>query len=436
MKPFDLKVLNYFLKVSFVLTLLTGCGKENTDRIPEINVYSPAINQVFNVSDTILVSGKVWDDKMLASIKVVLTDQSFQPVHKAFYLYPASNNFILDLHYPLDNLNLKGGKHFLQVRADDGFNFRNFYQEIYLVELPLYLKQVVVLTKPQGSVIHIHRINPDDEMEQIASVTGYFAASEISSEDRQLYIAGKNTLNLLAFDLTEKTIVWQKSTIQPFPMHSDNSLYFDEILLVSFNYDHIQGYNEGGSVVFNSSTQPTDAPARIFRTGNFVLADFQKKNTVPSFIKTMYFTTGAEKQRIQTSFKVVDFHTHTNNTLVITANNANNGLILSYKIDQNLLYTEKTLPQKINCSAAIDENHYLIGTDASLLQYHRGQNQLMELLAGQGAERLVYEHQTERVFIAKGNQVLVYQYPQMQYQKTFPFSDTILNLHLQYARKE
>jgi hypothetical protein len=219
MKPFDSKVLKNFLKVSFVLTLLTGCVKENTDRIPEINIYSPAINQVFNVSDTILVSGKVWDDKMLASIKVVLTDQSFQPVHKAFYLYPASNNFILDLHYPLDNLNLKGGKHFLQVRAEDGFNFRNFYQEIYLVELPLYLKQVIVLTKPQSSVIHIHRINPDDEIEQIASVTGDYAASEISSEDRQLYIAGKNTLNLLAFDLTEKTIVWQISTIQPFPMH-------------------------------------------------------------------------------------------------------------------------------------------------------------------------------------------------------------------------
>lgn len=436
MKPFKSKVLKNFVRASVVLVLLTGCVKEYPDRVPEINIYAPAKNQVFNVSDTIVVSGKVWADKMLVSIKVVLTDQNFQPVHKAFYLYPTANNFILDLFYPLDNLNLSGGKHYLQIRAEDGFNYRNFYQEVYLVELPWILKQVIVLTKPQSSVIHIQRVNSEDEVEQIASITGDYAASEISSETRQLYIAGKNTLNLVAYDLTEQTVAWQKPTVQPFPMHLDNSLYFDKILFVGFNYDHILGYNAQGSVVFNSSTEETDAPARIFRTGNFVIADFQKKNIEPSFIKTMYYTTGAEKQRVQTAFKVVEFHHKANNTLVITANNENHGLILSYKMDQNLLYTEKTLPQKINCSVAIDENHYLIGTDESIFHYNPNQNQMFALLVGQGAERLVYEHQTERLFIAKGNQVLVYLYPKMQYQKTFPFSDTILNLHLQYARKE
>ena len=436
MKLYDSIVLKNVLRVSFVLILLTGCVKEYPDRVPEINIYSPVKNQVFNVSDTILVSGKVWADKMLVSIKVVLTDQNFQPVHKAFYLYPTSNNFILDLFYPLDNLNLGGGKHYLQIRAEDGINYRNFYQEVYLVELPWYLKQVIVLTKPQSSVINIQGINSGDEIEQIASITGDYAASEISSENRQLYIAGKNTLNLLAFDLTEQTVAWQKPTVQPFPMHFDNSLYFDNILFVSFNYDHILGYHADGSVIFNSSTEETDAPARIFRTGNFVLADFQKKNIEPPFIKTMYYSTGVEKQRIQTFFKVVEFHPLASNNLVITANNENYGLILTYKIDQNLLFTEKTLPKKISCSVAIDENSFLIGTDESVFHYNPNQNQLSELLVDQGAERLVFEHQTERVFIAKGNQVLVYLYPQMQYQKTFPFSDTILNLHLQYARKD
>jgi hypothetical protein len=189
-------------------------------------------------------------------------------------------------------------------------------------------------------------------------------------------------------------------------------------------------------VIFNSSTEESDAPARIFRTGNFILVDFQKKNIEPPFIKTMFYSTGVEKQRIQTSFKVVEFHPLVSNNLVITANNEKYGLILTYKIDQNLLFTEKTLPQKISCSVAIDENSFLIGTDESVFHYNPNQNQLSELLVDQGAERLVFEHQTERVFIAKGNQVLVYLYPQMQYQKTFPFSDTILNLHLQYARKD
>jgi hypothetical protein len=419
-----------------ILLIIASCGKEKTDLLPEITLYSPVNKQVFNVLDTIRVSGILRDDKNLTTVKVVLTGAEFNPVHKAFYFYPGSAEFILEFGYPLDNVNLAGGKHYLHVRAEDGINFRNFYQEISLVEIPQALKQVVVLTAQQGSSIQLTGIDPDDQMSALVTIEGDYVGSDIGSGNSQLYIAGKNHLNLLAFDLNNLNIAWKLPTALPFPMHRAGCLYFDEYLFASFNYDYIFGYNASGAVIFNSSVNESDAPTRVGRSGNYVLADIQKKNSEPSYIKTMFLITGKEKQRIYTSFDVIEFHPATSDIVIITANNGDNGLILKYDIEQNLLFTEHTLTGRINCSLKTDETNYLIGSDDAILNYNSGLNQYSVLNTNEGTLKLAYDILNGFVYGVWDNKIHVYQYPQMQYQKTFPFSDTILNLHLQYAKKE
>jgi hypothetical protein len=424
------------LQIAIIPIILTSCHKEGTDPAPEIVLHSPAKHQVFNVLDTIWVSGQLHDDKKLTAIKVVLTDPGFNPVHKAFYFYPSGNQFSLDFSYPLDNINLKGGKHYLQIRAEDGVNFRNFYQEISLTEVPQELHRIIVLTSPQNGTIRVTAIDNSDQIDQLAIIQGDYAGSEISSAHRQLYIAGKTHLNLLAFDLSNHNIAWQLSAYPPFPLHRGNCLYFDQTLFATFFHQYILGYNTSGNIVFNASVEDADSPSRIGRSGNYVIADIQKQNSELPYIMTLFHQTGAEKQRVQTNFQVVEFHFVSSNTVVITANNHDNGLILTYQIEQNLLFTEHSISCQINCSVKTDENNFLIGTDDAILHYSYDLNQNIVLNPNEGAKRIVYDLPGSRIYSVWENSILVYQYPQMQYQKTFPFSDTILNLHLQYAWKE
>ncbi|MFU8844047.1 MAG: hypothetical protein ACNA7V_09600 [Bacteroidales bacterium] len=424
------------IPITVILIILTACKKESADLAPEITLHSPTKHQIFNVLDTIWVSGELNDDKRLTAIKVVLTDPGFNPVHKAFYFYPSGHQFSIDFGYPLDNINLKGGKHYLQIRADDGVNFRNFYQEILLTEVPQELHRIIVLTSPQTGTIQVTAIDNSDQIDLLANIQGDYAGSEISSAHRQLYIAGKTHLNLLAFDLSNLNIAWQLTAYPPFPLHRENCLYFDQSLFVSFYHQFLLGYNASGSVVFNASVEETDSPARIVRSGNYLITDIQKQNSELPHIMTLFHQTGAEKQRVQTNFQVVEFHSTNSNTVVITANNHDNGLILTYDVEQNLLYTEHLISDQINCSVKTDENNILIGTDEAILHYIYDLNQFIVLNTNEGSKRMAYDILNSRIFSVWENSIIVYQYPQMQYQKTFPFSDTILNLHLQYAWKE
>ncbi len=96
-------------------------------------------------------------------------------------------------------------------------------------------------------------------------------------------------------------------------MHNDNCLYFDEELYMSYQTNYVYGYRHNGSQLFNATMENDKSPSRLAKFNEFLLVDLQSKTGGITYLATYYLVTGAEKQRLTTNYKVVDFFEIDNN---------------------------------------------------------------------------------------------------------------------------
>ncbi|MCB2220392.1 MAG: hypothetical protein KQI35_08360 [Bacteroidetes bacterium] len=426
---------SFIVVILLAIIGLSGCKKEENNQIPTIIIQSPFPNQVFSTLDSIAVEAVIEDDKNITSVKVVLTDEKFIPVQQPVYFFPEAPQYDLILNYTIDQNIMEGGSYYLQVRAEDGKNFKNAYQPVNIVAAPRELERVLVLTEPVSGKIELFEIDISGIAEPISLFDGDFAAAAIDHAGRQLFIAGKNQLNLLAFNLADKIIEWELEQVPSLPMHSDNCLYFDDFLYATYYSDYVYGYNNNGSIVFNATTDESEAPGRIWCKDNHLLIDFQRKNGGQPYIKTLFALTGLEKQRTWTSFKVIDFFDYEDDDVIITANSGLNGCIYNYQINSNALTLLKEITAPILCSAQVDKNQLMVATPEGIFLYLIEAGIWTGIYNQENIKRISFDDINKNVYIIAGNSIQVLSWPQMVNQKTLPFSDTILDLHLQFTKK-
>ena len=128
------------------LILLVGCKKEKDTHIPVITYYSPQHNQAFNVLDTVLVEALITDQKMITSVKVNLTNEEFITVSEARSFSPNTNSYELKTKLAIDDEALESGTYYVLIRADNGDNFKNKYQQILIQGTEQEFVQLLAVT--------------------------------------------------------------------------------------------------------------------------------------------------------------------------------------------------------------------------------------------------------------------------------------------------
>jgi len=416
------------------ISLLLSCQKEKVDSIPEITIYSPVENQVFDVWDTIQIDADISDKINLISVKVGLVNQELISVQPAVYLYPQSPSFKLRIDYPISETNLVSGEYYLLIKANNEFNYRNNYQKIFINELPRQLDKIIVLTEKNLNLIGVFSVTETDPATILFDIEGDFAASESDSKNKRLYVAGLNQFNLLTYDFETFELVWQKDVFPPLPLHVSDCLYFDEELYASFASYYIYGYRYDGSLVFNTSVEEGILPSRLFKFNEFVLADLQSKTGGNNFLSTYYQVTGAEKQRLIIHFKVVEFFSADDDNLLICANENNNGLLKMYDPYGNILTDLLNVPGTIICCVKLSETDFLIGSNNGNFLLSLNPASLNPVLPEIVPYRFRFDPLNQKIYSSEPNLINVISYPAMTVQNTFTLTDSILNFHLIYNK--
>ncbi|MCD4664268.1 MAG: hypothetical protein K8R68_03285, partial [Bacteroidales bacterium] len=181
---------------SFIILINLSCKKEEDLQHPVITIDQPAENLHFSVMDTIPVSAGITDDNNIVSIKVVLVNEKFTPVLDAYYYYPETKSYNLNIYYPIDDYYMKRGSYYIQIRAEDGTNFKNKFRKVYINEVPVNFELVVVITQKDENLLKVSGINDSLEIEPLFEINGDFASSEISSRHQHLYVAGRDKINI------------------------------------------------------------------------------------------------------------------------------------------------------------------------------------------------------------------------------------------------
>lgn len=426
------RVLLFTLFVSLFLQL--SCKKDTDTQHPVITYNSPYELQDFEVLDIIPVIADISDEHIIEYVKVDLVDSEFSPVLPAVYFYPKTTNYHLDIDYPIDDAYLKSGEYYIHIKAEDGTNFKNQYQLIWINGIPRQFDKLVVLTQPDFNTIEISEIDKSDNFNFLFDIDGDYSGSEINSRYQQLYIAGKEFINLNTYDLNTLELDWFKESFPPVPMHNDDCLYFDEDLYVTFNTNYIYGFRHNGAQSYNSTVENDKSPSRLATFNEFLLVDLQSKTGGITYLSTFYLVTGAEKQRITTNYKVVEFFKIDDNNVLIAGNSSGEGVLIKYDPYANIATTLLPVPGKIACIEKLPYNKFIIGTDNSILFYDHEQNSLTSILPGKVAYRIQFDETENNIYTVAPKLIEKIKYPQMLSQKLYPLPDSIFNIHLLYNK--
>lgn len=428
------KAERYLVLFFSPLLFLLSCEQEPENLYPVIDITSPVLNQHFIIPDTIHIEANITHDEGLTKIKVGLVNDQFISVLTSYYLSPEGRNYHLSMDFPITGSDLETGDYYLLIRAEDETEFKNEYIKIHIAAIPLEFEKLVVLTNSSSSLVKVSSVKLDGQFNSILDVYTDYSSSEIDSKSRMLFIAGINLFDITSINLDESEIKWQRNAFPPLPMHAPFCTCFNEYFYISYATSFIYGFRSDGSMVFNTTIEENKLPSRILKYNEYLLADLQSKTGGFNYLATYYLSTGAERQRMQNSYSVVDYHDAGEKNVLIMANGNEGGRILRYDPDENVETLLLELPEEINFSLKITDNEYLIGTSAKNYLFDLNLLSLNEVLDGMTFTLMRFESLSDKIFAAGDNQLYIISYPEMQIQNTIMFSDSILNLHLFYNR--
>lgn len=424
-----------FVSILLFFLLYTSCKKTPDGSIPNIEVNSPSENEWFALPDSIYVNCRISDSRNITSVKVQLVNEAFIPVLPAYLFYPESTTAFIELYYKLDALIVKTGIYYLQVSAENDSEFRNKYQRISITGLSPEFKQFLIITAPSDNMLQVSGLKLSGDSFPIFQVEGAYSDADISNQHQLLFLAGKNHLNVGAYDIASGEERWRIPDIPYNPMHNNNCLYFseNEKLYTSFNYQNIYGFDFTGKITFDASIDDIDAPGTIFKHRDFIMVDFQKKNTSLPFIRTYFELTGAEKQCKLGQLKVVDFFSYSNDSVVVVGNEEGSGRIYFYNVENNSESNILYFDSPIFCVTAINTQLLIVGLENSIFEINLKSSTAVKLQEGINYSVIRFEELSDQLIFVSGNQVLIYSYPEMENQKTILFSDSILDVLLNYS---
>lgn len=416
------------------LFLISSCKKVADTQLPVISYISPYELEEFNVLDNIPIKADITDDNIIESLKVGLVDSDLISVAPSIYIYPNSSSYKLDIQYSINGQYLETGEYYIHIRAEDGTNFKNQYQLIKINGIPLEFEKVIVVSKGNFNEINISEIDKADNMKYLFDFAGDYSGSEINSRYQQLYITGRSSINLNSYDLFTQELDWMKETFPPLPMHSNGCLYFQDELYISFNTNYIYGYRHNGSQVFNATVENDKTPSRLAKFNDLLLVDLQSKTGGITYIASYYLATGAQKQRLATNYKVVDFFEIDNNNVLIAGNSLEEGILNLYDPYQNTETSLLPVPGKIVCIEKLTSNNFILSTDNAMLIYDYDHSLLTSIFPGKVAYRIRYDKIENNIYTVSPNLIEKIKYPQMLFQNSFPIQDSIFNIHLLYSK--
>ena len=433
MKDFIKYAQKPFALVLTTTLLLVGCKDEKVTSIPTITYYSPQYMQEFIVADTVDVHALITDDVPVTMVRVNITNEDFMPVSQSMTFSPNATSWELTTRIPIEDESLETGSYYILVRAENGTAFKNQYQEIIIRGLDREFKQLLVVTEGGFNEFKIWGSADLEDIQPLISINGDFMSSAISHADQLLFIAGHTNPNIHAYNLDNNDLEWSIAVPPGTPVHNEGCLHFDELLYATYHYNYIHGYSPSGQVSFNVFTEELDAPERIYRHGEFVLVEMQKKNANNPYIATYFNLTGNLKQKRFIAFDVIDFQSMDENRIVILANKDGHGVISTYDVGADILTDMGETADRLNGSAILGNGVVVIAGEENIHALIPGTGQLFILL-NQGAETIRYESISDLLYLATSSKIEVYSYPEMVNQKTLLFSDTILDIQIQYSK--
>ncbi len=417
-----------------MLLFFSSCEKNKDKPLPQIMLTSPQELDAFFVGDSIAVIAQITHTMEIVSVKISLMNGEGIPVLVPKYIYPGSSSYALDYEYPITK-NLQSGNYSLLISAGDGSNTAKVYTKLMITGVGRFFEKTIAICQPNNLSTYLYGIDADAEYENILNLAHGYTDSDISSDQRQLYILKPSPDILYAYDLD--SISEQDFSViasPPYPeYHSVSYFQFPSLAYVPNANGEIRGFNNQGTSIFVTPVNTDTIPLQCYRHDNMVLAYCVRRGGPQRFIRQYYEGTGVYRAGLKINFNVVDIFSLDPDQTIVFGNDDTTALAYVYDITGNVFYNEIPMPDGLVSQVVeVSTGRYLIGHENGIYLYDYKDASTSFWLAGVNVDVLVYDDLRQYVYYAVENEVFVHRFSDAALLQQVLLPYEVANLLIQY----
>lgn len=420
--------------VLFLLIIIIGCNRDE-EVFPSIEVMQPNEHESFLYGDTIEVRVRVFSDEAIDWVKITLIDQQFIPSCPSQTIYPGETDNFLTLDYIISNRYIENGQYFLLIEASDKSGSTKKYVSINVSGLPLKSMGLVAVIRNGTNQQAILSIDSIQTVTQTGIHQGDYSSSAVNSNQSLIYINGKSTGALGAYNLNDGTVIWSVPTIQNPPFsYFEKMIYQDNMVVVGYTEGMIQGYTAGGSPRYQFIT-PQFIPKQMLRHFGMLIVEQLYYTGSGSVISVYYENSGTQKSWMNIGFDVIALFGEDEDEVVIFGNSGSNGISAILDIYNDQCYQIASFgPGNISSAIQIDLHNYILSTSNGIVRYNslNGQNEFFE--SGVTPGQLCYDEVDDILYVAHDKIIEIYNQSTSQFLGNITLADTIRDIHILYNK--
>jgi len=362
-------LLLFSLSVSVAL-LPSGCKNEEDVSVPYIVVTQPFNGQVFNVFDTITVSGIISDVSGITSVNFSLDNALFNPAMIGFSREVNSlQEYSFTIKYPLNDVKLDNGIYYLKVAATNKNGVKREYVELYIKQAERKEKGLIVVMETQTGT-SVDFFNTLFERTTMFKLQGKPVFSETDSYNQHLYLATSSPDGLFCYSFTDSAIIWH---IYPgVPYSRITALHAADLVYYSTNKGDISGLNTLGVNKFSTIAKPDSIPENLLAFNEFIISE-NRTPTGDILLLYHYRSTGSFLRKAFPGNDIVHFFQYNDEKVLMFCNGNQGGGIICWYYPFNdgmeILYNSGLMFTSIR---QISAEQYLIIGNNKLYFYNAG----------------------------------------------------------------
>jgi hypothetical protein len=396
------------LALALLVHVLSGCRKDEDTTGPSVTILAPGAGAQLQIPGEVTVRAAVSDDRQVTTVRFTLLDPQGIPVVGSASVAVDAASAEVERTLLLGDEALRSGTYTIMVTANDGTNESRAFRAIAVIEAPLRLRALFVVSTV-GAQTSVMRIDSTGAEAPFAMLDQDVRHAVLSTRSRALVIAGDVSGPITALDADQGTVRWQ--------MPNTNALggtFFtgldridDDRLLIGRSDGELRAVAAfSGTGYFTALALDGRYPRRHAVLGGRLLSEqpLVAGNGRRLVLYTAY--TGELLAERPLDLVLAGFATLDDDRVLLFGERAGDGVVQELNVELGGGWEPQALiGQPIRAVASAPGQVHALATPTGLLRYTYASNTVETLIAGQAVDAVVRDAVSGALYIATAGQV-------------------------------
>lgn len=396
-----------------LLMLVLGCKKE--DEIPpSITIVNPFAMSQFQIPFQVNVTGNAQDENSIEWIKIVVLNDALAPSSQEILIDANENSVEFNEWLSVDNIHLNSGAYFVKVSASDGENIHSSYVEINVLEYPLVLEDIYLLSSNNNQT-NLFKID-SNSLEFVNQFDGQLQVANAISKHQYLFIGTDQLGNAFDPNLNQNIWNWSFTTFLSTYFNDSEMSESGDVLHLCCSDGVVRSFTENGTIsntVYSSSQEYFDD---FLIVDNYLFIEAYSSLLV-RYLIVYFLESGIEMQRISLINNIIDVVKYNSHQCLFLEQAQSDIEIKMYDRNSNLSWTLNTINNDSIHDAEYVLNRGLYFVSDVGLRFYNVENNLMStLILNDEFKKIKYDELNEEFYLLTNDEVWLYSLSTGQYQ--------------------